>query len=44
MDMVHFEDLRVTFDRMDWYHYSDLFYTLFWTVISMVMKLCMLFS
>ena len=29
VDMVHFEDLREPFDRMDWYLYSDLYYTLF---------------
>ena len=36
--MVHFEDLRVTFDRMDWYLYSYSYYTLFWTIL--VMKAC----
>ena len=27
--MVHFEDLRLTFDRMDWYLYSYSYYKLF---------------
>ena len=40
--MVHFEDLRVTFDRMDWYLYSYSYYKLFWAIL--VMKLSMLFS
>ena len=40
--MVHFEDLRETFDRMDWYLYSYSYYKLFWAILAM--KLSMLFS
>ena len=39
--MVHFEDLRVTFDRMDWCSYSYSYYKLLWTIL--VMKLSMFF-